>query len=98
MLLLGGGRAWVALDVSRHGDRLNVFKRLEAGPVTPSQKLIDGPVVSLAGIGVADRHREELRKSLNRHRAGVGQDRGYGDGAGGPEHGQLAGLRHWRRL
>jgi hypothetical protein len=74
VLSLGCGRAWVSLDVSRNGDRLDVFERLEAGLVTPSQKLIDGPVVSLPGIWISDRYREELGKPLNGRWAGVGQD------------------------
>jgi hypothetical protein len=73
------------LDISRNGDWLDVFELLKASPVAPGQKLIDGPVVSFAGIGVANRHREELGKPLNGRWVGVGQDRGYGDGAGGPD-------------
>jgi hypothetical protein len=74
MLLLCGPRTWVPLDVSGNGDRLDVFELLEAAWLTPGQKLIDGPIVSFAGIGVADRHREELGKPLNGCWAGVGQD------------------------
>jgi hypothetical protein len=55
MLFLCRSRAWVLLDVSRNGDRLDVFELLEAGLVAPSEKLIDGAVVGLTGIGISDR-------------------------------------------
>jgi len=64
----------VALDISRNGDRLDVFELFEAGLVAPGQKLIDGAVVDLTGIWIADRYREELGKPLNGRWAGVGQD------------------------
>jgi hypothetical protein len=72
--LLCGQRAWVPLDVSGNGDRLDGFEVLEAGLVTPTEKLIDGSVISLAGIWLADRAREELGKLPDSRRASVGQD------------------------
>jgi integrase-like protein len=39
-------------------------RQFEAGLVAPGQKLIDGAVVDLTGIWIADRYREELGNRL----------------------------------
>jgi hypothetical protein len=49
-------------DIGRHRDGLNVFQVLVTGTFTPGKKLLNRPVISGAGICVADRDGKKLEE------------------------------------
>jgi hypothetical protein len=53
-------------DVGSHMDRLNIFEIGETGSLKPVQKLTDCLVIGDPGILIANRDREEFKKSFGR--------------------------------
>ena len=64
-MLFDRGRRRLALkdfDVCGNRDRFNVFKVLVTGTLSPSQELLDCPVVRGSCVSVPDRDRKELEE------------------------------------
>jgi hypothetical protein len=68
-VLFDRGRRGLALqgfDVGRDRDRLNVFKILIPGTLSPGQELLDRPIVGGSCVSVADRDRKKLEEFFSR--------------------------------
>ena len=55
-------RTWGRPHVGGDRDGLNVFEVLIPGALGPGQELLDGPVISGAGFGVADWDGKKLKE------------------------------------
>ena len=73
MLLAGGVRSAVALDVGGDGHRLDLGER-EAASLAPPEELTDGLGVGGPGIGVPDVDGEKFQEAAGGMIADVGDD------------------------
>jgi len=64
------GLAVKRLDIRRNRDRFNAFEVLIPGTFTPSQELLDRPVISGPVVRVTDWNRKEFKEFLSGFRPG----------------------------
>ena len=88
-------RVLQVLDIGRHMQRLDVGDAANAVPVAPAEKVANRPVVSHAGVLVADGGGEELKEPACGVVAGVGDDARHHDAVAGGD-GQGPGRRYGR--
>lgn len=62
------------LDVSRHGNRLDVLKLAKTATLAPVEKLRNRVVICDPRILVADRNREKFKEPLGRFRTDIGDN------------------------
>ena len=86
-------RVLQVLDIGRHMQRLDIGNAADAMPVAPGEKIANRPVVSHAGVLVADGGGEEFQEPARRLVAGVGDDARHHDAVAGGD-GQGPGRRY----
>ena len=89
------------LDIGGDAQRLDAGELVDTVALAPGEGPVDRMQVGHAGVFVANGGGEEFRQAASGALAGVGDQRrnrdrgGRGDGAGGPDDGQLSGLLLW---